>query len=75
MDAWKEIDLFLLRLLFVSSGLKYPFIPDHPYALFGLSCHRLNVLIPHTYVLSWQCMHVLLQHHSSLALQRIILSF
>lgn len=43
MQGLKEIDLFLLKELLDSSGFKYPFIPENPYALFGLPCHRLNV--------------------------------
>lgn len=44
MPGLKEIDLFLLKELLDSSGLKsHPTIPENPYVLSGLLRYRLDV--------------------------------
>lgn len=44
MPGLKEIDLFLLKELLDSSGLKsHPAVPENPYVLSGLSRYRLDV--------------------------------
>lgn len=68
----EKLICFLWGYCWFHQVLNIPSSPGHPYALFSLSCHRHNFVIPHTYVHTWQCMQVFLQHLWPLLLQCVV---
>lgn len=76
MFGLKEIDLFLLRQLFFSSGFEHPLHPRPPICSLVFHVIALTFSSHTLHVPSWQCTQVPLQHLlSSLVLQCVILSF